>query len=183
LALALPCFAGLDAASPRKSLFMQSPVPFFTHSLTALSKILDKAEAHAAAKGLKPEVLPHSRLIADMLPLWRQVTIACDHAKGASARLAGQEVPSFADTETTLAELKDRIARTIAFIQTIPDAAFDGAEARSISVKAGPRELTFPATQYCYGYALPNFYFHMTTAYNILRANGVEIGKVDFLGG
>ena len=162
---------------------MQSPVPFFTHSLTALSKILDKAAAHAAAKNLKPEVLPQSRLIADMLPMWRQVTIACDHAKGASARLAGQDVPSFADTETTLAELKDRVTRTIAFIQTIPDAAFDGAEARTITVKAGPRELTFPATQYLHVYAVPNFYFHMTTCYNILRANGVEIGKVDFLGG
>ena len=135
---------------------MQSPVPFFTHSLTSLSKILDKAEAHAAAKNLKPEVLPQSRLIADMLPMWRQVTIACDHAKGASARLAGLDVPSFADTETTLAELKDRIAKTIAFIQTIPDTAFEGAEARTITVKAGPRELTFPATQYCYGYAVPN---------------------------
>ena len=162
---------------------MQSPVPFFTHSLTSLSKILDKAEAHAAAKNLKPEVLPQSRLIADMLPMWRQVTIACDHAKGASARLAGLDVPSFADTETTLAELKDRIAKTIAFIQTIPDTAFEGAEARTITVKAGPRELTFPATQYCYGYAVPNFFFHMTTCYNILRANGVDIGKVDFLGG
>lgn len=162
---------------------MQSPVPFFTHSLTALSKILDKAEAHAAARNLKPEVLPQSRLIADMLPMWRQVTIACDHAKGAAARLAGHEVPTFADTETTLAELKDRITKTIAFIQKLPDAAFDGAEARTIAVKAGPRELTFPATQYLHGYAVPNFYFHMTTCYNILRANGVEIGKVDFLGG
>lgn len=162
---------------------MQSPVPFFSHSLTALSKILDKAEAHATARAIRPEVLPQARLIADMLPLWRQVTIACDHAKGASARLAGQEVPGFADTETTIAELKDRVARTLAFIQTIPDAAFDGAEARTITVKAGPRELTFPATQYLHSYAVPNFYFHMTTCYNILRANGVEIGKVDFLGG
>jgi hypothetical protein len=162
---------------------MQSPVPFFSHSLTALSKILDKAEAHAAARNIKPEVLPQTRLIADMLPLWRQVTITCDHAKGASARLAGQEVPSFADTETTIAELKDRVAKTLAFIQTIPDAAFEGAEARTITVKAGPRELTFPASQYLHGYAVPNFYFHMTTCYNILRANGVEIGKVDFLGG
>jgi hypothetical protein len=109
--------------------------------------------------------------------------IATDHAKGASARLSGTEVPAFADTEATLAELKDRIARTIAFIQTIPAAAFEGAEARTITVKAGPRELTFPAAQYLNGYAIPNFYFHLTTAYNILRSNGVEIGKVDFLGG
>lgn len=162
---------------------MQSPVPFFVHSLTALSKILDKAEAHAEEKKIKPEVIPQLRLIADMLPFWRQVTIACDHAKGASARLAGVEVPSFPDTETTIAELKQRIAKTIAFIQTIPDAAYDGAEARTITVKAGPRELTFPAPQYYSGYAVPNFFFHMSTAYNILRLNGVQIGKVDFLGG
>jgi hypothetical protein len=162
---------------------MQSPVPFFTHSLTALSAILDKAEAHATAKNIKPEVIPQLRLIADMLPFWRQITIACDHAKGASARLAGQEVPSFADTETTLPELKERIARTIAFIATIPDVAFADAEARSITVKAGPRELTFPALQYYHSYAVPNFYFHAATAYNILRANGVQVGKGDFLGG
>lgn len=162
---------------------MQSPVPFFTHSLSALSRLLDKAEAFADGKRIKPEVIPQLRLIADMLPFWRQVTIACDHAKGASARLAGIEVPSFADTETTLAELKDRIARTQGFLATIPPAAFDGAEARTITVKAGPRELTFPALQYYHGYAVPNFYFHMATAYNILRANGCEIGKGDFLGG
>lgn len=162
---------------------MQSPVPFFVHSLTALSKIVDKAEAHAEAKKIKPEVIPQLRLIADMLPFWRQITIATDHAKGAAARLSGVENPSFPDTETTLPELKERIAKTIAFLQTVPDAAFAGAEAKTITVKAGPRELTFPAVQYLNGYAIPNFYFHMTTAHNILRSNGVEIGKVDFLGG
>lgn len=161
---------------------MQNPVPSFTHSLTALSKILDKAQAHATAKNIKPEVIPQLRLVADMMPLWRQVTIACDHAKGASARLAGMEVPSFADSETTIAELQDRIAKTIAFIATVPAEAFDGAENRTITVKAGPRELTFPATQYYHGYAVPNFYFHMATCYAILRSNGVEIGKTDFLG-
>ena len=161
---------------------MQSPVPFFSHSLSALSKILEKAEAHQAAKNLKPEVIAQLRIIADMLPLWRQVTIACDHAKGASARLAGREVPSFADTETTLVELKDRIAKTLEFIATIGEQEFDGAEAREITVKAGPRELTFPATQYYHGYAVPNFYFHMSICYAILRANGVDVGKTDFLG-
>ena len=161
---------------------MLNPVPAFTNSLTALSKILDKAEAHAEARNIKPEVIPQLRLVADMLPFWRQVTIACDHAKGASARLAGIEVPSFADDETTVAELKERIAKTIAFIATIPAAAYDTAEARVINVKAGPRELTFPAAQYYLGYALPNFFFHMTTAYAILRANGIEVGKTDFLG-
>lgn len=161
---------------------MQNPVPFFTHSLTALSKILDKAAAHAEAKKLKPEVIPQLRLIADMLPLWRQVTIACDHAKGASARLAGLEVPSFADTETTIAELQERIAKTLAFIATVPAEAFEGAENRSITVKAGPRELTFDAPQYYHGFAVPNFYFHMATCHAILRANGVDVGKTDFLG-
>lgn len=162
---------------------MHAPTSHFIHSLTALSAILGKAEAHAEAKKIKPDVLPQARLIADMFPLWRQVTIVTDHAKGASARLAGLEVPSYPDTETTLAELQARIAKTIAFIQTIPDSAYDGAEARTITVKAGPRELTFPALQYLHSYAVPNFYFHMTTTYNILRANGVDVGKVDFLGG
>lgn len=161
---------------------MQNPVPFFTHSLTALSKILTKAQAYEAEKKLKPEVIPQLRMIADMLPLWRQITIACDHAKGAPARLAGVDVPSFEDNETTLDELQARIAKTLAFIATIPADAFDAADARVITVKAGPRELTFPAPQYLNSYAIPNFYFHMTTAYNILRANGVTIGKTDFLG-
>lgn len=162
---------------------MLSPVPAFVHSLTAMLKILDKAEAFAEAKKLKPEVIPNLRLIADMLPFTRQITIACDHAKGAPARLSGIEVPSFADTETTVAELKERISKTIAFITTIPDAAFEGAEVRTITFKAGPRELSFPGAFYYASYALPNFYFHLTTAYNILRSNGVEIGKTDFLGG
>lgn len=161
---------------------MQNPVPFFTHSLTALAKILTKAQAYEAEKKLKPEVIPQLRMIADMLPLWRQITIACDHAKGAPARLAGVDVPSFEDNETTLDELQARIAKTLAFIATIPADAFDAADARVITVKAGPRELTFPAPQYLNSYAIPNFYFHMTTAYNILRANGVTIGKTDFLG-
>jgi hypothetical protein len=161
---------------------MLNPVPAFTHSLEAMAKILDKAEAHAEAKRIKPEVIPQLRLVADMLPFWRQITIACDHAKGASARLAGIEVPSFPDTETTLAELKERIVKTIAFIATIPASAYDDADGRTIQVRAGQRELTFPAAQYYLSYAIPNFYFHLTTAYDILRANGVEIGKTDFLG-
>ncbi len=162
---------------------MHAPTSHFIHSLTALSAILGKAEAHAEAKKIKPDVLPQARLIADMFPLWRQVTIVTDHAKGASARLAGLEVPSYPDTETTLAELQARIAKTIAFLKSIPDSAYEGAEARTITVKAGPRELTFPALQYLHSYAVPNFYVHMTTTYNILRANGVDVGKVDFLGG
>ena len=125
---------------------------------------------------------PQLRLIADMLPLWRQVTIACDHAKGACARLAGLPVPTFADSETTLAELKDRVAKTLEFIATVPAEAFKDAEALTITLKAGPRELSFPASDYYHLFAVPNFYFHMSTCYAILRANGVEIGKTDFLG-
>jgi len=161
---------------------MQSPVPALTHSLTALSKILDKAEVHATARNIKPEVMPQLRLVADMLPLWRQITIACDHAKGAAARLGGVENPVFPDTETTLPELQDRIARTIAFIATVPDAAFVGAEDRTITFKAGPREMNMIGARYLATYSLPNFFFHMTTAYNIQRGNGVELGKMDFLG-
>jgi uncharacterized protein len=162
---------------------MQNPVPFFIHSLTALSACMTKAEAHAEAKRLKPDVIPNLRLVADMFPFARQVMIATDHAKGAPARLAGLEVPRFDDTETTLPELQARIQKTIDFLKTIPQDAFETAESRTITVKAGPRELTFPAVQYYHSYAIPNFYFHMTTAYNILRSNGVDLGKVDFLGG
>ncbi|MEO8242301.1 MAG: DUF1993 domain-containing protein [bacterium] len=162
---------------------MQSPVPALVHSLTALSKILDKAEAFAEAKKMKPDVIPQLRLIADMLPFWRQIAIATDHAKGMSARLAGVDVPSFEDTETTVAELKARIAKTIAFISSIPADAYEGAESRMVAIKVGGRDLTFPGGQYYAGYAIPNFYFHMTTAYDILRSNGVEVGKTDFLGG
>ena len=162
---------------------MQSPVPAYVHSLTALSKILDKADTWAEAKKIKPDVIPNLRLIADMLPFTRQITIACDHAKGASARLAQVEVPSFPDTETTVAELKERVAKTIAFIQTIPAEAYEGAETRTITIKAGGNDRSFPAMQYLASYAQPNFFFHMTTAYAILRLNGLEVGKGDFIGG
>ena len=161
---------------------MQNPVPFFSHSLTALSKILGKAEAYQDAKKIKPDVIPQLRLIADMLPLWRQVTIACDHAKGAPARLAGLDVPSFADTETTLAELKARIAKTVSFIQSVPAEKIDGTEDKAIVTKRGDKETHYTGMQFLLGHAVPNFYFHVSTTYNILRHNGVEIGKRDFLG-
>ena len=157
-------------------------IPPFTRSLKALDAILSKAEAHCAAKKIDPAVLCAGRLAPDMLPLTRQVLIACDHAKGAAARLAGAEVPSFADTETTFAELRARIARTLDVISGFKAADYEGAAARTITVKAGPRELTFPAPVYLASYAVPNFYFHMTTAYDILRHNGVELGQADFLG-
>jgi len=161
---------------------MQSPVPAFAHSLRALDRILQKAEAHCEARKIDPSVLANDRIAPDMLPFRRQVGMTCDHAKFAAARLTGQEAPRFDDTEQTFPELRERIAKTLEFIESVPDSAFEGAEARTIQLKAGPQELTFPGTAYLAAFVVPNFYFHMTTAYNILRHNGVELGKRDFMG-
>lgn len=160
---------------------MLSPVPGFTTSLNALAAILTKAEAHMAAKKIDPSVLFNARLFPDMLPLWRQITIACDHAKGASARLSGTEVPGFPDEEKTFADLQARIARTLAFIASVPEAGFADADGRTITLKVGSSERSFPAPVYLFSFAFPNFYFHMTTAYAILRSNGVALGKSDFM--
>lgn len=157
--------------------------PVYQQMLGALSSILKLAETFAQGKKIDPTVLTQARLFPDMLPLARQVQIACDHAKGSCARLAGIDVPSYADTETTFDELQARIAKTLAFIQTIDAKAFEGSEDRTITVMPGtPWERSFPGATYLHHYALPNFYFHMTTAYAILRHNGVEIGKGHFLG-
>ncbi|MBI1219773.1 MAG: DUF1993 family protein [Rhodobacteraceae bacterium] len=157
-------------------------IPAFTRSLKALDAILTKAEAHCAAKKIDPAVMVSLRLYPDMLPFTRQVLIACDHAKGASARLAAAEVPSFPDTETTFAELHARIAKTLDFISGFTPESYAGAADRMIAIKVGGREMEFPAATYLASYAVPNFYFHMTTAYAILRHNGVELGKTDFIG-
>jgi len=162
---------------------MQSPIPAYTHSLNALSAILTKAEANCTQHKIDPAVMLAQRLYPNMLPLTRQVLICCDHAKGGAARLAGVENPSFADTETTFAELQARIKKTLDFIATVPATAFADADTRVINFKAGSREMSFNGVAYLAHYSLPNFYFHMATAYNILRHNGVEIGKGDFLGG
>ncbi len=154
----------------------------FANTLGNLSAILDKAHAHAEAKKLDPAVLGGLRLIADMFPLSRQVQIACDTAKGAVARLAGVEIPKHDDTEQTIAELKARIAKTLDFIGSVPAAKLDGSEAREVVMKMRGQDVKFSGMQYLFGHALPNFYFHVTTAYNILRANGVEIGKRDYIG-
>ena len=161
---------------------MQSPVPALAQSLRALDQILAKAEAHCEARKIDPAVLVNDRLAPDMLPFRRQVGMTCDHAKFAAARLSGAEAPRFEDTEQTFPELRERVAKTLAFIESVPEAAFEGADGKTISLKAGPRELSFPAPAYLSGFATPNFYFHLTTAYNILRHNGVELGKRDFLG-
>jgi hypothetical protein len=157
--------------------------PVFKQMLGALSAILDKAQAHAEAKKIKPGVLEQARLAPDMLPLTSQVQIACDHAKGACARLTASDMPKFDDTETTLAQLQERIAKTLAYIDTVAPGSFDGSEARDITVMAGsPWERSFVGQVYLHHYAMPNFYFHLSTAYNILRHSGVDIGKKDFLG-
>lgn len=157
-------------------------VPVFSQMLNALAGVLAKAETNAIERKFDPAVLLNARLAPDMLALTRQVQIATDHAKGAPSRLAGRDNPVFEDNETTFAELQARIARTRDHLKGLAEADFVGSEDRTISLKVGQRELTFPATQYLYHFALPNFYFHITTAYNILRHNGVPLTKGAFLG-
>ena len=160
----------------------QASAPRFVNALRNLSAILDKAQAHFDAKKVDAAVPGTLRLIADMFPLARQVQIACDTAKGATARLAGMEIPPREDTEKTLAELKARIAWTIDFVGSVPAARIDGSEEREVVMKMRSGEVKFVGLQYLMGHAWPNFYFHVATAYNILRQNGVEIGKRDFIG-
>ena len=160
----------------------QASVPVFVHMLKALSGVLDKAEAHCTAKKIDPAVITGSRLIADMFPLTRQVQIACDFAKGVTARLAGVDVPSWDDTEKTIADLKARIQKTITFVEGFKAAQVDGSEGRDIAIKIAGNPVTFKGQPYLLNFGLPNFYFHTAAAYSILRANGVEIGKRDFIG-
>ena len=157
-------------------------IPVFTLSLTNLSAILDKAASHGEAKKVDPKVIPQARLIVDMLPLSAQIQIACDTAKGAAARLAGVEVPKHADTEATLAELKARVAKTLDFIKTIKPEQLQGAETREIVLQFPQTTLKFSGINYLTNFVLPNFFFHVTTAYALLRKNGVDLGKRDFLG-
>ncbi|MCX7144574.1 MAG: DUF1993 domain-containing protein [Proteobacteria bacterium] len=160
----------------------QASVPRFINILGNLSVILDKAQAYADAKKLDPAALTTSRLFPDMLPMSAQVQIACDAAKGAAARLAGVDSPVFEDTEKTIAELKARIAKTIAFLRTIEPVQIDGTEEKEIVIKRGDKETRYKGMQFLLGHATPNFYFHVATTYNILRHNGVEIGKRDYIG-
>ena len=151
-------------------------------AMKSLDAILDKAVASAEARKIDPAVLLASRLAPDMFPLIRQIQIACDFGKGPMARLAGVENPKFEDVETTIPELKARIARTIEFVQGIPESSFAGAEDRDITIQAGSQTLEFKGLPYLIGFALPNMYFHLSMAYAILRHNGVDIGKRDFIG-
>jgi len=160
----------------------QSSVPVFIRQLNNLSNILNKAVAHCEAKKIDQAALITFRLFPDMLPLSRQVQIACDSVKAGAARLAEVEIPSHEDTETTFAELQERITKTIAFLQTIKAEQIDEKEELKISYTQRNRESNFIGQPYLLHYVLPNLYFHITTAYAILRHNGVEIGKKDYLG-
>ena len=160
----------------------QASIPVFIRGLTNLSAILTKAEEYAVKKKIDPSVLINARLASDMFPLARQVQIVSDTVKGAAARLAEVEVPVYMDTETTFVELQERIAKTITFLQSFNAKQVDGSEGRSIALKVGPNELKFDGQSYLLGFVIPNFYFHITTTYAILRHNGLEIGKKDFLG-
>jgi hypothetical protein len=160
----------------------QASAPRFANLLRNLTALIDKAEAHCAAKKIDPAALTTFRLYPDMFPFTRQVQIACDTAKGAVARLAGAEIPKHDDTEQTFADLKARIAKTIDFIESVKAERVDGSEEKEIVLPMRSGERRFNGMQYLLGFAYPNFYFHVTTAYNMLRHNGVEIGKQDFIG-
>ncbi|CAD6872365.1 DUF1993 domain-containing protein [Methylomonas fluvii] len=161
----------------------QSSIPVFIKMLGNLSKILDKAAIHAEAKKIDPSVLINCRLAPDMFPLSKQVQIATDMAKGCAARLAGLEVPCYEDNETTFADLQARISKTIAFIQDVTPEQINGKENLDISFKIGGAEKNFVGLPYLLDFVLPNFYFHIAMTYAILRHNGIELGKLDFLGG
>lgn len=159
-------------------------VPVFKKMLAALDKIIAKAEAHAAEKKIEPDALLQSRLFPDMFPFVRQVQVACDFAKSVPSRLSGTEVPSYEDNERTFADLHERIAKTLAHVDTIDAARFAGCEGRSIVLRAGtPRERRFEGGEaYLLQYGIPQFFFHVATAYALLRHNGVELGKKDYMG-
>lgn len=156
----------------------EASAPVLVRTLRNLSALLDKA----TATGTDEQVFLEARLASDMHPFPRQIQMASDAAKGAVARLAGVEVPSMPDTETTFAELKERIARTIAFIESVDATKFEGAEDREVVLKFPNGEMRFTGRDFLTGFVLPNFFFHATTTYALLRANGVPLGKMDFLG-
>lgn len=160
----------------------QASVPPMIKTLTNLRTLLEKAATHAEAKKIDPSVLVNARLYPDMFPLSRQVQIATDMAKGAASRLASKEVPKYEDNETTFPELVARLDKTIALLETFKPEDINGSEDNPITLPMRDRTLTFKGLPYLLDYALPNIYFHTTTTYAILRHNGVEIGKKDFLG-
>lgn len=163
--------------------FYEGSAPVFAHQLTALLAILGKAETYAAEKKIEPGVLLNARLHPAMYPLTRQIQLACDFGGKACARFAQAELPSMPDTETTFAQLKARIEKVLANIKALPAAKYEGAEKRDITFNVGPdKTMTLTGQQFLNHSAFPNFFFHCATAYDILRHNGVELGKRDFLG-
>jgi hypothetical protein len=160
----------------------EASVPVFLQGLKNMSAILDKATAQAVERKIDPVVLLNDRLAPDMFPFVRQVQIASDHAKGAPARLAGLEVPKFDDVEKSFDELQQRLARVTEFVKSINPVQIDGSEEREITLPIGGKPMAFKGQTYLLYFALPNFYFHLTTAYAILRHNGTAIGKRDFIG-
>ena len=160
----------------------QASLPVFEINLTALSAVLDKAAAYAAAKKADPSVLLGWRLAPDMFALTKQVQVACDQAKNGAARLASVEPPKFEDNETSLEQLKERIARTLAFLKGLDAKAIDASSEREITFPLGPNKGQMKGADYLTHFVLPNFYFHLTAAYAVLRHAGVEVGKRDFLG-
>ncbi|MER0216601.1 MAG: DUF1993 domain-containing protein [Nitrosomonas sp.] len=165
------------------SYMYKTSVPVFKQLLTSLSAILTKAETYAAENKFEPAVLLNARLYPDMFPLIRQVQVAADFAKSVSARLAGVEVPAYEDNEQTFADLQARIAKTLSFIESLTPAQFEGSETRDIVLRPGtPKEKKMIGHNYLINYGLPQFFFHVTTAYAILRHNGLDVGKGDFMG-
>ncbi len=160
----------------------QASIPVLIHNLKTLAAILKKGADHARARGIEPAVLLNARLFPDMFPLLRQVQIATDMAKGGGARLAGVEIPSFPDTEASFPELQQRITRTVAFLKSIKPERLEGSKQREVNLQMRMGAVSFTGQSYLLGWVIPNVYFHVTTAYNILRHNGVELGKWDFLG-
>ena len=166
----------------KKISMYQASVPVFTRMLENLDGILGKAAAYAETKKIDQLVLINSRLYPDMFPLARQVQIVSDTAKGAVARLAGAEPPKYADSETTFSELRERVRKTSSYLNTFGPEQIDGSEERTITLPMRGKSVTFLGLPYLVHFAIPNFYFHISTAYGILRHNGVEIGKQDYLG-
>lgn len=160
----------------------QASVPVFIRMLGNLAGILEKAAEHCAARKIDPAALIHFRLYPDMFDFARQVQVACDHARNGAARLAGVEAPELEKTEQSFAELIERVRKTIAYLETLRPEQFDGAETREVAIKRGETTLTHAGLDYLLNRVLPNFYFHVTTAYDILRHNGVELGKRDYIG-
>ena len=161
----------------------KASIPVFLQILAAQSSIIDKAAAHAAARKIEPSVLLNARLYPDMYPFVRQVQITSDTAKGAAGRLAGVDRPVYPDTEASFDELKARVAKTVAFLKGLKPEQIDGSETRDITLQIGDRTMPFKGEGYLLSFALPNFFFHATTAYAILRQCGVELGKRDFMMG